>query len=158
MQAAISSPLLEDVTLDGATGLLVNITGGSSLTLHEVDEAISMAHAAADEDANIIFGSVIDERLGDEVKITVIATGFDRAREQRPTTRAVQLSVPLTVAARAAPPPLPAAPRPVEAPVAQRRPASAPATVRAGRGAYTPADDDQFDIPAFLRKNGREER
>ncbi len=153
MQAAISSPLLEDITLDGATGLLVNITGGSGLTLHEVDEAISMAHAAADEDANIIFGSVIDERLGDEVKITVIATGFDRAREQRPVQRAaqlsVQLSVPLTVAARAVPPPLPAPPRPVPA----------PATIRVGRGTYQPSNDDQFDIPTFLRKNGgREER
>ena len=106
MQAAISSPLLEDITLDGATGLLVNITGGPGLTLHEVDEAISMAHAAADEDANIIFGSVIDERLGDEVKITVIATGFDRLRDQRPASRPVQLSVPLQVTGRA-PPPLP---------------------------------------------------
>ena len=159
MQAAISSPLLEDVTLDGATGLLVNITGGSGLTLHEVDEAISMAHAAADEDANIIFGSVIDERLGDEVKITVIATGFDRAREQRPVQRAVQLSVPLPVASRAVPPPPPSPARPVEPPAVRNRPAAAPATVRAGRGAYTPGDDDQFDIPAFLRKNGgREER
>jgi cell division protein FtsZ len=163
MQAAISSPLLEDVTLDGATGLLVNITGGSGLTLHEVDEAISMAHAAADEDANIIFGSVIDERLGDEVVITVIATGFDRAREKRPPQRAVQLTVPLTTQARAVPPPLPspapAAPRPVEQPVVTRRPAPAPATVRAGGRGYQPGDDDQFDIPAFLRKNGgREER
>jgi cell division protein FtsZ len=163
MQAAISSPLLEDVTLDGATGLLVNITGGSGLTLHEVDEAISMAHAAADEDANIIFGSVIDERLGDEVVITVIATGFDRAREKRPPQRAVQLTVPLTTQARAVPPPLPspapAAPRPVEQPVVQRRPATAPATVRAGGRGYQPGDDDQFDIPAFLRKNGgRDER
>src|SRR5512147_2069295 len=76
MQAAISSPLLEDVTLDGATGLLVNITGGANLSLREVDEAVSMAQSAADPDANIIFGSVVDESLGDEVRITVIATGF----------------------------------------------------------------------------------
>jgi cell division protein FtsZ len=155
MQAAISSPLLEDVTLDGATGLLVNITGGSGLTLHEVDEAISMAHAAADEDANIIFGSVIDERLGDEVKITVIATGFDRARDQRPVSRPVQLSVPLPVAARAAPPPLPATPavRTPEPPLVRARPA--PATVKVGpRMAYQPGDEDQFDIPTFLRKGG----
>src|SRR6266540_1315357 len=82
MQAAISSPLLEDVTLDGATGLLVNISGGPNLTLFEVNEAVSMAQAAADPDANIIFGSVIDERLGEEVKITVIATGF-HGREER---------------------------------------------------------------------------
>ncbi|HQR30135.1 MAG TPA: cell division protein FtsZ, partial [Anaeromyxobacteraceae bacterium] len=84
MQAAISSPLLEDVTLDGAMGLLVNITGGPSLTLREVDEAVSMAQAAADPDANIIFGSVVDERMDDEVKITVIATGFARAEGGRP--------------------------------------------------------------------------
>jgi cell division protein FtsZ len=160
MQAAISSPLLEDVTLDGATGLLVNITGGPGLTLHEVDEAISMAHAAADEDANIIFGSVIDERLGDEVKITVIATGFDRARDQRPASRPVQLSVPLPMAGRVPPPPLPvAAPaRAVEAPAARPRPTAAPATVKAGgRGSYQPGGEDQFDIPAFLRKNGGRE-
>jgi cell division protein FtsZ len=159
MQAAISSPLLEDVTLDGATGLLVNITGGAGLTLHEVDEAISMAHAAADEDANIIFGSVIDERLGDEVKITVIATGFDRHRDQRPVSRPVQLSVQLPLAGRV-PPPLPAsAPaRPSEPPVARSRPS--PATVKVGaRTAYQPGDEDQFDIPTFLRKNGgREDR
>src|SRR5512133_3556938 len=82
MQAAISSPLLEDVTLDGAMGLLVNISGGAGLTLHEVNEAVTMAQSAADPDANIIFGSVIDERLGDEVKITVIATGF-QGRDER---------------------------------------------------------------------------
>jgi cell division protein FtsZ len=164
MQAAISSPLLEDVTLDGATGLLVNITGGSGLTLHEVDEAISMAHAAADDDANIIFGSVIDERLGDEVKITVIATGFDRAREQRPVMRPVQIQVPFQLSGRAAPAPAPApatAPaRAVEPPPLPRPRPAAPATVKAGgRAAYQPGDEDQFDIPAFLRRNGgREER
>ena len=160
MQAAISSPLLEDVTLDGATGLLVNITGGPGLTLHEVDEAISMAHAAADEDANIIFGSVIDERLGDEVKITVIATGFDQARAARPVQRPVQLSVPLPAATRAAPSPALAPARPAEPPLARVRPAQPPATVKVGvRAAYQPGDEDQFDIPAFLRKGGgREER
>src|SRR5512136_2662142 len=95
MQAAISSPLLEDVTLDGATGLLVNITGGSSLTLHEVDEAVSMAQAAADPDANIIFGSVVDEHLDEEVKITVIATGFHaRDGEKRPAARPAQAQAP----------------------------------------------------------------
>jgi len=161
MQAAISSPLLEDVTLDGATGLLVNITGGSGLTLHEVDEAISMAHAAADEDANIIFGSVIDERLGDEVKITVIATGFDRVKAQRPASRPVQIQVPFQAVTRAAPPPPPPAPpRQAEPPALRVRPAAGPATVKAGgRGVYQPGDEDQYDIPAFLRKNGgREDR
>jgi cell division protein FtsZ len=169
MQAAISSPLLEDVTLDGATGLLVNITGGAGLTLHEVDEAVSMAHQAADADANIIFGSVIDERLGDEVKITVIATGFaPPGAERRPAPRAVAAQAPAAVAPRAVPPPLPAQPKAAEPapirlakPVAAAAPAAAPvtATVRAGAGrvpagAFTPEQEDQYDIPAFLRRGG----
>jgi cell division protein FtsZ len=78
-QRAISSPLLEEASIEGAKGLLVNITGGTDLTLFEVNEAMSIIHNAAFEDANIIFGAVLDERLNDEMKITVIATGFDRA-------------------------------------------------------------------------------
>ena len=73
---AITSPLLEDVSINGATGILVNITGGPDLTLTEVNEACSLVHEAADPDANIIFGSVIDPNLSEEVRITVIATGF----------------------------------------------------------------------------------
>jgi cell division protein FtsZ len=75
-QMAITSPLLEDVSINGATGILVNITGGPDLTLAEVNEACSLVHEAADPDANIIFGSVIDPNLTEEVRITVIATGF----------------------------------------------------------------------------------
>jgi cell division protein FtsZ len=78
-EMAISSPLLEDVSIEGATGILINITGGPDLTLHEVNEASTLIQNAAHEDANIIFGSVIDPNLSDEVRITVIATGFDRA-------------------------------------------------------------------------------
>src|SRR5215470_11594367 len=77
-EMAISSPLLEDVSIDGATGILINITGGPDLTLHEVNEASSLIQQAAHEDANIIFGSVIDPNLSEEVRITVIATGVDR--------------------------------------------------------------------------------
>ena len=77
-QQAISSPLLEDVSIQGATGILINITGGPDLTLFEVNEASSLIQEAAHEDANIIFGSVIDPAFTDEVRITVIATGFDR--------------------------------------------------------------------------------
>jgi cell division protein FtsZ len=76
-EMAISSPLLEDVSIDGATGILINITGGPDLTLHEVNEASSLIQHAAHEDANIIFGSVIDPNLSEEVRITVIATGFN---------------------------------------------------------------------------------
>ena len=74
--SAISSPLLEDVSINGATGIIINITGGSNLTLHEVNEATSIIQEAADEDAQIIFGTVIDESLNDRVKVTVIATGL----------------------------------------------------------------------------------
>lgn len=75
--AAISSPLLENVKIDGATGIIVNITGGSELSLYEVNEATTLVTEAAHEDAEIIFGAVIDETMGDEVRVTVIATGFD---------------------------------------------------------------------------------
>jgi cell division protein FtsZ len=75
--AAISSPLLENVKIDGATGIIVNITGGSELSLYEVNEATTLITEAAHEDAEIIFGAVIDENMGEEVRVTVIATGFD---------------------------------------------------------------------------------
>jgi cell division protein FtsZ len=86
-RAAISSPLLE-TSLDGATGILLNITGGSELGLFEVNEAAEMVTQAADKDCNIIFGSVIDEALSDEVRVTVIATGFNGGRGPRRTTTA----------------------------------------------------------------------
>jgi cell division protein FtsZ len=75
---AISSPLLEDASIDGARGVIINVTGGSDLSLIEVSEASSIIHEAAHEEANIIFGAVIDPKLDGQVKITVIATGFDR--------------------------------------------------------------------------------
>jgi cell division protein FtsZ len=73
---AISSPLLEDVTIDGATGIIINITGNSGLTAHETNEAVTLIMEAADEDAEIIFGTVIDEDMEDQIKVTVIATGL----------------------------------------------------------------------------------
>ena len=76
-QKAISSPLLEDNAIQGARGVLLNITGGPNMTLHEINEASSMIQAEAHEDANIIFGTVVDESMGDEIRITVIATGFE---------------------------------------------------------------------------------
>ncbi len=89
-QAAMASPLLDAGAIDGARGILINITGSSSLKLSEVNEASSLIQSAAHEDANIIFGAVQDERMGDEVKITVIATGF---RDQMPERRARMLNV-----------------------------------------------------------------
>lgn len=78
---AISSPLLE-TSIEGAKGVLLNITGGANLGLLEVNEAAELISAAADPEANIIFGAVIDEKLQDEIRITVIATGFDQPREK----------------------------------------------------------------------------
>jgi len=86
-QKAISSPLLEDNTIQGAQGILLNITGGPDMTLYEVNEASSLIHAEAHEDANIIFGTVIDESMGDDIRITLIATGFDeqqRVKQEKP--------------------------------------------------------------------------
>ncbi len=181
MQAAISSPLLEDVTIDGAMGLLVNITGGPSLSLHEVNDAVTLAQTAADPEANIIFGSVVDDRMGDEVKITVIATGF-QGREERSRSvarkvdavevaRAVTRSEPAERPTRMPPPSAPAVVtqkqpirlQNVAAPVAPVIVPARPAVV-APRGAVTtprvrpevasfrPSDEDQYDIPAFLRR------
>ncbi len=75
--AAISSPLLENISIDGATGIIINVTGGADLSLYEVNEASTLITEAAHEDAEIIFGAVIDETLGDEIRVTVIATGFE---------------------------------------------------------------------------------
>jgi cell division protein FtsZ len=76
-QKAISSPLLEDNSIQGARGVLLNITGGPDMTLFEIDEASSMIQQEAHDDANIIFGTVVDESMTDEIRITVIATGFE---------------------------------------------------------------------------------
>ena len=89
-QAAMASPLLEAGAIDGARGILINITGSSSLKLSEVNAASSLIQTSAHEDANIIFGAVLDEKMGDDVKITVIATGF---RDQMPERRARMLTV-----------------------------------------------------------------
>jgi cell division protein FtsZ len=81
-QRAISSPLLEEATINGAKGVLVNITGGADLTLFEMDEAMRVIHDDADPDANIIWGTVTDERMQNEMKITVIATGFESPKSE----------------------------------------------------------------------------
>jgi cell division protein FtsZ len=91
-QRAISSPLLEEASIEGAKGVLINVTGGPDLTLFEVHEAASIIQEAADEEANIIFGTVIDPLMKDEVKVTVIATGFDAATKGLLNTRGEQLS------------------------------------------------------------------
>lgn len=91
---AISSPLLEDQSIDGATGILLNITGGPNVTLAEINQAASLIHEVADPDANIIFGSAIDPSLGDEVRITVIATGLNLGTVQEQPHQAPATKVP----------------------------------------------------------------
>jgi cell division protein FtsZ len=124
-KAAISSPLLE-ASVEGATGILLNITGGSDMGLFEVNEAAEIIGSAADGDANIIFGAVIDEALGDQVRVTVIATGFDRHSSDRP-------AVAFAAGSRREPP--------------ARRPAE-PANDDTGQFAMPP---DALEIPSFLR-------
>jgi cell division protein FtsZ len=100
-RAAVSSPLLE-VNITGARGILFNVTGGSDLGLFEVNEAAEVIKEAADPEANIIFGTVIDDRMRDEVKVTVIATGFDATRKPRAPGRAVTASADVATGIEAA--------------------------------------------------------
>ena len=102
-QRAISSPLLEEASIEGAKGLLVNVSGGTDLTLFEVNEAMSIIHDSADPDANIIFGAVLDERLENEMKITVIATGFDKPASAVEPSRAFGASQPVADGRHATP-------------------------------------------------------
>ncbi len=102
-QRAISSPLLEETSIEGAKGVLINISGGRDLALHEVAEAARIIQSAVDPDANIITGMVIDETLDEEMKVTVIATGFRYAGET-PERAAASIGMPLrAVSAGAAP-------------------------------------------------------
>jgi cell division protein FtsZ len=152
MQEAISSPLLEDVQIDGATGLLINITGGRDMTLQEVNEALTLVHDAADEEAEIIFGSLIDDGVADEVKITIIATGFQSRDLRRPTPAPAHLVT--------RPPPAQAVTEPVLGPVRARAVAAEPrplSPTRPVKEPTLPLDEDQFDIPTFLRRQGQGE-
>lgn len=173
-QQAISSPLLEDISITGATGILINITGGPDLTLFEVNEASSLIQEAAHEDANIIFGSVIDENLGDEVRITVIATGFDGVEtvvsEPVILDRKRGTQVPMSFS-RTATAPVSQAPsnsRPEASPSVPFRPtptverSGSPSTstrpVRNPVGTALSFDEDEFDIPAYQRRSNPSSR
>jgi cell division protein FtsZ len=162
--AAISSPLLEDVSIEGARGVLINITGGPDMTLWEVNEASSLVQEAAHEDANIIFGAVIDEKAAPgEIRVTVIATGLDgdrirvgdrdRDRErERPSERGSVAEV--RQRRREAPAPPPAAARTELAPPgAEARAARAPEPASEG---FVSPFEDELDIPTFLRRRREE--
>ncbi len=93
-EMAVSSPLLDDISVDGATGVLINIVGGPDLKMREIQEAASLVQEQAHEEANIIFGASIDEQLGENVKVTVIATGFDVAERMASLDHSARLNVP----------------------------------------------------------------
>lgn len=132
-RTAISSPLLE-VKIDGARGILFNITGGSDLTMTEVSEAAEMISTHADPDANIIFGATIDESMGDQIKISVIATGFDGVRGAFTTFQP-------TASKTSAP----------DTSDSVDDGDDEPPIVPPQKGEIS--SDDPFDIPAFLRQN-----
>jgi len=136
-QKAVASPLLDDTSIEGARGILINFTGGADLAIHEVEEAARIVQEAAHEEANIIFGAVIDPTLQDEVRMTVIATGFTERKQEIPPTRIVDLP-------RAS---RPGGPQPGAAAAWRRRLA---ADVRAE--ADDPLGDADYDVPAFLRR------
>ncbi|HYO55380.1 cell division protein FtsZ [Archangium sp.] len=163
MQQAIASPLLEDISIDGATGLLINITGGRDMTLQEVNEALTLVHDAADPEAEIIFGSLIDDNIRDEVKITIIATGFV-SREAKVRQPAPVVQVP--VVTRPSSGSLTAAREEVASLVPAKAGVRSMASVESRslssrtavvKDAALPLDEDQFDIPTFLRRQGQTE-
>jgi cell division protein FtsZ len=149
-EKAISSPLLVDTSIEGAHGVLINITGGKTMTLHEVSKASQLIHSMADPDANIIFGTVIDESMKDTVKVTVIATGFDQPQEKAvgaaPTPAAAE--EPVRGASRRTPPPFPVAPQ-------------TPPYLFEGRGGGAPTWEpsamsdkqwESYESPSFIRR------
>jgi len=160
--AAISSPLLEDVSIDGARGVLINITGGPDMTLYEVNEASSLVQEAAHEDANIIFGAVIDDEAPKgEIRVTVIATGLDDGRgrlirdeepvRELPHLRSVESQAPAAV--EVMPPPAAQKEIPVQAELATSLPS---AEELAKNEEFVSPFEDELDVPTFLRRNKKD--
>lgn len=161
-ESAITSGLL-DVTIDGARGILFNITGGNDLTLFEINEAAAIIKESAHPDVNLIFGAQIDDSMGDEVRITVIATGFEQSRAERrinaerPIAQAPAMPRPQQLVERPQQPPQ----QPVQRPVMQQQPPvqqppAAPQPPAQPRPAQPNEarvyDEGNTDIPAFLRR------
>ncbi|MBI4042383.1 MAG: cell division protein FtsZ [Deltaproteobacteria bacterium] len=141
---AISSPLLEDLSINGAMGILINITGGTNLTLHEVNKAATLIQEAAHDEAEIIFGSVIDNSMTEEVRVTVIATGFnsgDRSETapsaedpelvQETRERVDNMDIPTIIRNK------------------RRQEVNRPVRISSDLGTI---DDDEYDIPTFIRR------
>ena len=167
-RAAISSPLLEDLSIDGARGVLINITGGSDLTLFEVNEASTLIQEAAHEDANIIFGAVVDDQMKEgEMRVTVIATGLDGGRARRGRDELLEPErAKVTPLRRDAPPAPPLEVDPAPAAEQRRAPTQAefedlaPPPPRRETPTGETEDwlspfDDELDVPTFIRRGGK---
>ena len=169
-EMAVTSPLLDDISVEGATGVLINIVGGPDLKMREIQEAASLVQEQAHEDANIIFGASIDETLGENVKVTVIATGFDTAERelamdvpaQRQTLapQTMPSSQPRSLGSNMRPSlesaPAPSARRPAHAHEARTQAAASSQQrptlrERPAQDAFPNLDHD-WDVPAFQRK------
>lgn len=150
---ALNSPILEGMSIYGALGLLVNITGGHSMTMHEVSEAVSAIEKAAGDEVNLIHGIVLDERMEDEIAITVVATGFRRQEDHAKSTKVTILPVrkeydePVAVNTVADQAPLP------RITIVQERPAPVQT-----QKPYSTADLDHYDEPAYVRKQRANEQ
>ena len=163
-RSAISSPLLEDLSIDGARGVLINITGDEDMTLFEVNEASTLIQEAAHEDANIIFGAVIDDELPEgEVRVTVIATGLDDGRVRRPRPPRDEIAeeeAKVTPLHREPTPAMAFAETPLDRePAAQApsEPVDATLDLSHAEGEFASPFEDELDVPAFLRNKRSEE-
>ena len=156
-EQAITSPLLDDISVDGATGVLINIVGGMDMSMREIEEAASYIHEMAHEDADIIFGAAVDEDMSEMMKVTVIATGFERVREEHAENlrRSTEQKAP---AQRPAPaphieqsaPPIAAHP---QVAVAPRRTAPQPPPLQVRDDIRFPKRSDaDWDVPTFQRR------
>ena len=161
--SAISSPLLEDISIEGATGIIINITGGPSLTLYEVNEASTLIQQAAHEEAEIIFGAVIDPALKDEIRVTVIATGFQKEERisqvgpSRTTAKTNEHKYEEMMAVRpsqtssVSPKTTSTDPRIVDPNKSKTEPAPSKQRPVKDMGQIG-MDDDEYDIPTFIRR------
>ncbi len=145
---AISSPLLEDISINGARGVLINVTGSSDLTLNDMNEASTLIHDEAHQDVNIIIGAVIDETMGDEVRVTVIATGFGQVADKRVYKTNIAPAMIMDNIETAVP-----APKPVVNEVERSKEIGRTDIDRASKlGGFDSSEEDVYDTPTFLRK------
>jgi cell division protein FtsZ len=180
-EMAVSSPLLDDISVEGATGVLINIVGGPDMRMREIEEAATLVQEQAHEDANIIFGATIDETMGEAIKVTVIATGFDQPVVEIPASLSTASTRPSSLGASslsaashgarpaqparahaghspsASPPPPSRQAQREEAPFPARRATPPPGAVPAqsagrDRATFVPPLDSEWDTPAFQRR------